>query len=145
MSHYLGYNAMQDFFPTMMMKPNDGFDDDNHCRLRQKEHKESLVLNPVKEVVSEEVAAVVHEENEWGKNVFILKRIVVCIIHILFFLGISLVDESVPVIGGARTEVASGIHVAYDLPAEEDEESGKSESVDANFSLEELMAQMKSI
>ncbi len=65
-SHYLGYNAMQDFFPTMMMKPNDGCDD-YHCRLRQKEQQESLALNPVKEVVAEEVAAVVHEENEWGK------------------------------------------------------------------------------
>ena len=68
MSHYLGYNAMQDFFPTMMMKPNDGCDDSHsHCRLRQKEQKESLALNPVREFVAEEVAAVVHEENEWGK------------------------------------------------------------------------------
>ncbi len=60
-------------------------------------------------------------------------------------LGISLVDESVPVVGGDRTEVAPGIHAAYDLPAGEDVELGASESVDANISLEELMAQMKSI
>ena len=66
MSHYLGYNAMQDFFPTMMMKPNDTCDD-YYCRLRQKEHKESLILNPVKEIVKEEVA-VVHEENDWGEH-----------------------------------------------------------------------------
>lgn len=64
---------MQDFFPTMMMKPNDGCDD-NHCRLRQKEQQESLALNPVKEVVAEEVATIVHEENEWGKIFLNLKN-----------------------------------------------------------------------
>jgi hypothetical protein len=55
------------------------------------------------------------------------------------------VDESVPVVGGDRTEVAPGIHAAYDLPTGEDVELGASESVDANISLEELMAQMKSM
>ena len=54
-------------------------------------------------------------------------------------------DESVPIIDGTRTEVAPGIHAAYDLPAGKDVELGASESVDANFSLEELMAQMKSM
>ena len=61
------------------------------------------------------------------------------------YLGISLVDESVSVVGGARTEVAPGIHAAYDLPTGEDVELGTTESVDANISLEELMAQMKSM
>ena len=65
-SHYLGYNAMQDFFPTMMLKPNYACDD-YHCRLRQKEHKEFLILNPVKEIVKQEEVTVVHEENDWGK------------------------------------------------------------------------------
>lgn len=64
---------MQDFFPTMMMKPNDGCDD-YYCRLRQKEHKEALALNPVKETVLEEAVVVVHEDNEWGNSV-------VCIIN----------------------------------------------------------------
>ena len=66
-SHYLGYNAMQDFFPTMMMKPNDSCDD-YYCRQRQKEQKEALALNPVKEVVVEETVVVVHEDNEWGNS-----------------------------------------------------------------------------
>jgi len=37
-SFYLGYNAMQDFFPTMSMKPNPQCDDRN-CRKQQKEYK----------------------------------------------------------------------------------------------------------
>lgn len=58
-------------------------------------------------------------------------------------LGISLVDESVTP-SGARTEVAPGIHAAYDLPNEV-AEIETCESVDASISLEELMAQMKSM
>ena len=34
-SHYLGYNAMDDFFPTMSLKPNQECDD-YHCRHQQK-------------------------------------------------------------------------------------------------------------
>ena len=33
-SYYLGYNALQDFFPTMTMKPNPQCDD-SHCRKQQ--------------------------------------------------------------------------------------------------------------
>lgn len=55
---------MQDFFPTMSMKPNDSCDD-SYCRERQKEYQEYLALNPVKEE-KVEVITVVHEDNEWG-------------------------------------------------------------------------------
>ena len=34
-SYYLGYNALQDFFPSMAMKPNPQCDD-NHCQRQQK-------------------------------------------------------------------------------------------------------------
>jgi hypothetical protein len=37
-THYLGYNALQDFFPTMSMKPNEQCDD-NHCMRQQAEYK----------------------------------------------------------------------------------------------------------
>ena len=53
-------------------------------------------------------------------------------------------DESVPVASGARTEVAPGIHAAYDLP-NEDKDIELCESEVAGVSLEELMAQMKSM
>lgn len=37
-SHYLGYNAMQDFFPTMAMKANPTCDD-RYCRKQQDDYK----------------------------------------------------------------------------------------------------------
>lgn len=64
-SDYLGYNAMQDFFPKMTMKPNDACDD-SYCRIRQEEHKKFLALNPVVEEAEKKEVAVVHEENDWG-------------------------------------------------------------------------------
>lgn len=39
-SYYLGYNAMQDFFPTMAMKANPQCND-RHCRRQQEEFKVS--------------------------------------------------------------------------------------------------------
>lgn len=57
---------MQDFFPTMSMKPNETCDD-SFCRQRQKERKEFKLLNPeVKEEIKEE--CVIHETNDWGKT-----------------------------------------------------------------------------
>lgn len=53
-------------------------------------------------------------------------------------------DESTPTSSETRTEVAPGIHAAYELP-EEDEGITASEPVDTSVSLEELMAQMKSM
>nr|CAG4649385.1 EOG090X07G2 [Scapholeberis mucronata] len=120
-SYYLGYNAMQDFFPTMMMKPNDSCDD-RYCCLRQTEYQKSLASNPVHEITEEKAVAVTHDDNEWG---------------------ISLVDESEP-ISQTPTEIVPGIHVAYDLPKEENANETP-ETVDTSMSLEELMAQMKSM
>lgn len=40
-SYYLGYNAMQDFFPTMTMKANPQCND-RHCRQQQDEYKVCL-------------------------------------------------------------------------------------------------------
>ncbi|XP_031564378.1 ubiquitin-like modifier-activating enzyme 5 [Actinia tenebrosa] len=65
-SHYLGYNAMQDFFPTMSMKPNPGCDDLN-CLSRQKEYQEKLAAKPKQEKKDTSIEKeVIHEENEWG-------------------------------------------------------------------------------
>ena len=63
-THYLGYNAMQDFFPTMSVKPNETCDD-YFCRQRQKEIKQFKLLNPVKEEEIKE-ETVIHETNDWG-------------------------------------------------------------------------------
>ena len=37
-SYYLGYNAMQDFFPSMMLKPNPACEE-KVCHQRQKEYQ----------------------------------------------------------------------------------------------------------
>ena len=44
-SHYLGYNAMLDFFPTMSMKPNPHCDE-YHCMKQQKKVAEEAALQP---------------------------------------------------------------------------------------------------
>lgn len=96
-SYYLGYNAMQDFFPTMTMKANPQCND-RHCRQQQDEYKvcffhrlARLLLfskmarwrleqswrwfvvqkreaeRPKVEVVQVE-EEVVHEDNDWGER-----------------------------------------------------------------------------
>merc|ERR1719347_2411674 len=47
-SHYLGYNAMLDFFPTMSMKPNPNCDE-YFCLKRHKEWKIEQASKPVEE------------------------------------------------------------------------------------------------
>merc|ERR1719228_1106608 len=64
-SHYLGYNAMVDFFPTMSMKPNPNCDE-YQCLKLQKARAEELASRPVDVIEEVEDEAVVHEENDWG-------------------------------------------------------------------------------
>lgn len=66
-SQYVGYNAMDDFFPSMAMKPNPQCSS-SHCRSRQEEHRKYLEAHPLPVKQEEEVKdEVVHEDNEWGK------------------------------------------------------------------------------
>jgi len=62
-SHYLGYNAMEDFFPTMILKPNPNCDD-TYCKERQEEYalKPKVEQKPA-EIIEEKP---IHEDNEWG-------------------------------------------------------------------------------
>lgn len=62
-SYYLGYNALEDFFPKYAMKPNPTCDDSN-CRKRQAE----VAARPKVEakVEKQEDVGPVHEDNEWG-------------------------------------------------------------------------------
>merc|ERR1719445_2849113 len=122
-SHYLGYNAMLDFFPTMSMKPNPNCDE-YQCLKLQKARAEELAANPEIVLEVEEEEAVVHEDNEWG---------------------ISLVDEDVGDVGaGGSQEVAQGISTAYSYKAPDDAEDVPEDpaSDDTGESLEELMAKM---
>lgn len=119
-SHYLGYNAMLDFFPTMSMKPNPGCEE-YHCRKRQEIRAKELAARPEEVVEEQEEEAVVHEDNDWG---------------------ISLVSEDVgDADAGGSQEVTMGISTAYTFKekvAETVEEETKEEEEEE--SLEQLMA-----
>merc|ERR1739844_658866 len=52
-SHYLGYNAMEDFFPSMSLKPNPRCDDAN-CVKKQAEWREKERLEPKEEAKEDE-------------------------------------------------------------------------------------------
>lgn len=117
-TNYLGYNALNDYFPTMKLKPNPQCDD-AMCRQRQTEFAEKPKI-PEQAVEAKEVEKPVHENNEWG---------------------ISLIDESVE---EKEETVVEGIKFAYTLPSQSSiEECQEAKADDA--SLEDLMAKMKSI
>ena len=127
-SYYLGYNALLDYFPTMQMKPNtdcsDGF-----CKKCQELYakEESEKEKPIETKKEEEEIPVT--ENEWG---------------------IELEGESVDT--GADNEksfnLTEGVQVAYSLPSNA-ETSDANQTADlalsGNLSLDDLMAQMKSL
>lgn len=64
-SWYLGYNALVDFFPSMMIKPNPNCTD-NFCMKRQEEFNNRVIEEPV--CSNEELPEdkVIHKDNEWG-------------------------------------------------------------------------------
>lgn len=123
-SYYLGYNAMQDFFPTMAMKPNPQCND-RHCRRQQEEYKKKEAERPKVEVVQEE-EEVVHEENEWGIE-----------------LVSEVTDAELQAASGPVPDLPEGITVAFTIPSEEAADGDTVEETEQ--SLEELMAQMKKL
>ncbi|KAG8183933.1 hypothetical protein JTE90_006860 [Oedothorax gibbosus] len=123
-SDYLGYNALEDFFPTMTLKPNPDCDD-SLCRQRQREFNSRKRDEP--KVVEKAEKEIVHEENDWG---------------------ICVVSETAEVEEGGKSEeksdLAQGLKLAYEKPPViEDDDSN---CVDVHEqSLEDLMSQLKSL
>ena len=131
-SHYLGYNALDDFFPTMALKPNPQCDDRN-CVKRQEEWQEQERLRPKEEAVEEKEEEVVHEDNEW---------------HIELVADEG--EENAATVAAPvdhAPELAEGVEVAYDLPAPEVEGINWGDAVEAEEgkTLDELMEAMKQI
>ncbi|CAN2389687.1 Ubiquitin-like modifier-activating enzyme 5 [Pristimantis euphronides] len=124
-SYYLGYNAMQDFFPTMAMKPNPTCDD-RYCRLQQEAYKLREASEPNPEVVAVEESPVVHEDNEWGIE-----------------LVSEISEEELKEASGPVPELPEGITVAYTIPITKPTSGTTVEETDQ--SLEDLMAQMKNM
>ncbi|XP_033022080.1 ubiquitin-like modifier-activating enzyme 5 isoform X1 [Lacerta agilis] len=126
-SFYLGYNAMQDFFPSMTMKPNPQCDDKN-CRHQQEEYKKKAAENPKVEVIEQE-EEIVHEENDWGIE-----------------LVSEVSEEELKAASGPVLDLPEGITMAYTIPNKVEENAVTGETVpESEESLEELMAKMKSI
>ncbi|XP_043575452.1 ubiquitin-like modifier-activating enzyme 5 isoform X1 [Chiloscyllium plagiosum] len=125
-SYYLGYNAMQDFFPTMAMKPNPNCDDQS-CRLRQEDYKKKEATHPKQQLVEED-EQIVHEENNWGIE-----------------LVSEISEEELKAASGPVPDLPVGITVAYTVPDKQEEDTANSgETVqETEQSLEELMAAMK--
>ncbi|XP_020367211.1 ubiquitin-like modifier-activating enzyme 5 isoform X1 [Rhincodon typus] len=125
-SYYLGYNAMQDFFPTMAMRPNPNCDDQS-CRLRQEEYKKKEATLP-KQQLLEEDEEIVHEENNWGIE-----------------LVSEISEEELKAASGPVPDLPVGITVAYTVPDKQEEGTDNiGEMVqETEQSLEELMAAMK--
>lgn len=118
-SHYLGYNAMLDYFPTLSMKPNPQCDE-YHCRKKQAEYQAELAARPQMEAAVVVEAAVVHEEDCWG---------------------ITLVSEDVGEQGSSQDTGVAGLSLAYSPRAGEQEEQEELlEQGEEEESLEELMA-----
>uniref|UniRef100_U5EN16 Ubiquitin-like modifier-activating enzyme 5 n=1 Tax=Corethrella appendiculata TaxID=1370023 RepID=U5EN16_9DIPT len=122
-SDYLGYNALIDFFPKMSLKPNPTCDD-QYCIKRQKEY-----LAKPKEVIQEKVdisESPLHEDN---------------------FYGIELISENEPMVTSTTQslEIGHGLKLAYEAPIVETATKQSADSKTDDISLDDLMAQMKSI
>lgn len=125
-SFYLGYNAMQDFFPTMSMKPNPQCDDRN-CRKQQEEYKKKMAALPKQEAVQEE-EEIIHEDNEWGIE-----------------LVSEVSEEELKKSSGPVPNLPEGITVAYTIPKKQEDSVPQVTVEDSGESLEDLMAKMKNM
>ncbi|CAL1532041.1 unnamed protein product [Lymnaea stagnalis] len=126
-SYYLGYNALQDFFPTMRMKPNPQCDD-SHCRRQQELFQAREAAKPKLDVQQKDVElAVVHDDNEWSIEIVS-----------------ETTDEEARAAEGDKPELTEGVTVAYTKPSAQ--VSDPSELVSATeLSLDDLMKQMQSL
>ncbi|XP_043917462.1 ubiquitin-like modifier-activating enzyme 5 [Protopterus annectens] len=125
-SYYLGYNAMQDFFPTMIMRPNPNCEN-KECVKRQEEYKKKDLAHPKQETTVEE-KEVVHEDNEWGIE-----------------LVSEISEEELKAASGPVPDLPEGITVAYTVPIKDETAAAGDTVEDSEQSLEELMAKMKSM
>ncbi|CDW54499.1 ubiquitin modifier activating enzyme 5 [Trichuris trichiura] len=122
-SYYLGYNSLDDYFPSYVLKPNQTCDD-HHCRRRQEEYKTERTSLPAA-VKSEPEEVVVQRDNPWG---------------------IEVVADATLDLDTAK-EVAPGLQYAYE-PAEQvslQQDGEKEDVAQGKESLEELMKRMKAL
>ena len=122
---YVGYSALEDFFPSWEIKPNEQCED-KHCVLRQKEFR----ANPVSRkrdflTKPESTDAPVHEES----------------------FGIEMVEETAPADLADDTLVTTGLRMEYAHEGRKDttDHASGDDVEDAGESLDVLMAKMKNL
>ncbi|XP_029141392.1 ubiquitin-like modifier-activating enzyme 5 [Protobothrops mucrosquamatus] len=125
-SFYLGYNALQDFFPTMTMKPNPHCSDRN-CRMQQEQYKKKEAVNPKEELIDQE-EEIVHEDNDWGIE-----------------LVSEISEEELKDDSSSVPDLPEGIMLAYTIPKKEENVPAGEMVEESEESLEELIAKMKNI
>lgn len=122
-SNYLGYNALIDFFPKMTLKPNTQCDD-RYCVQRQQEFQ----LRPKPQIIADipEDDTPLHDDNLYGIELVADDNVIENInTPPANTSGLRFAYEAAPVVAAAQT-----------LPVVD---------ASAEISLEDLMAQMKSI
>ncbi|XP_014768702.1 ubiquitin-like modifier-activating enzyme 5 [Octopus bimaculoides] len=123
---YLGYNALEDFFPTMSMKPNPQCDD-RFCLKQQEEYKKREALKPKEVLLEVEESPVEHEENEWKIE-----------------LVSETSEEELKAATGDTPILSEGLKLAYTVP--DNNTSGKDATVETSgVSIDDLMSQLKSM
>ncbi|XP_019848963.1 PREDICTED: ubiquitin-like modifier-activating enzyme 5 isoform X2 [Amphimedon queenslandica] len=121
-THYVGYNALKDYFPSMVMKPNPNCQN-SHCQKRQEEYQSGKKKSSIIEMEKVPVEDIVHESNEWG---------------------ISIVEDS----GDTKQDlkVSEGIQYAYDPVGETIDLQNKEEKIEKNeLSIDKLQAMLKNL
>ncbi|KAJ6638180.1 Ubiquitin-like modifier-activating enzyme 5 [Pseudolycoriella hygida] len=119
-SNYLGYNALIDFFPKMTLRPNTQCSD-RYCLERQNEFNSKP--KPVQQQIVIEDDAPLHDDN---------------------FYGIELVSADDDCTTSTSQTLETGLKFAYEAPSQSLQEHS-TEDTNIDVSLDELMAQMKSI
>lgn len=126
-SDYLGYNASNDYFPKMTLKPNTDCDD-SHCQAKQREYQAKPKPILEEQPITHEESPL-HETNEWG---------------------IELTDDNAGSQGESTpaqtNELAFGLRLSFEAPPTQEQSSG-AHTINSteNVDLDDLMAQMKSI
>ena len=119
---FLGYNALDDFFPSYAMKPNPECDD-SFCIRRQKEYQERIKITSAVKVEQEVVEnQVLHEDNEWE---------------------ISVVEESPKEVTTSSDQIAPGLRLAYETAPSSSTRTEESSSGSENVA--DLMQQLMSL
>lgn len=142
-SHYLGYNALDDFFPRMELKPNPTCSD-SWCLRRQKEFQsveairladEALNAKPEEELVEEDL----HPENEY--------KIELCDAGEAMPDTISSSDRNNNKQQGVKLAyTAPPVDTTTDITSESTTDSATAdENKDASENLQDLMAKLKGL